>query len=219
MHDSVQLAGFKSHQSPFHPLSAKLLYFASFGIKQSLVEQNASLKRQPRAQLSRHGTMDSGSASKQTITLKGSTDTVTEFFSYALSSILFQRGVYPSESFEGQKKFGLTVMAVKDPKLAEYLATVLKQFTGTPPWNTHHPLKIYSALSNVPMSLPLHFILLSSHRLILAHSTTNQPPCPLNPSFHIYTHSCRLAGQWNIAKGGACHLQYGFQRGCGAVGV
>lgn len=64
------------------------------------------------------------------IVLKGSTDTVTEFFKYALSSILYQRGVYPSESFEGQKKFGLTVMTVKDPKLADYLATVLKQFTG-----------------------------------------------------------------------------------------
>lgn len=68
-------------------------------------------------------------ASKNTITLKGSTDTVTEFFQYAMSSILYQRGVYPPENFEPQKKFGITVMAVKDPKLATYLQTVLQQFS------------------------------------------------------------------------------------------
>ena len=48
---------------------------------------------------------------------KGSTQLVTEFFQYALSSILYQRGVYPAENFDAQKKYGLTVMAVKDPKL------------------------------------------------------------------------------------------------------
>jgi len=71
-------------------------------------------------------------ASKNTITLKGSTATVTEFFQYAMSSILYQRGVYPPENFEPQKKYGITVMAVKDPKLAMYLQTVLTQFSGTP---------------------------------------------------------------------------------------
>ena len=34
---------------------------------------------------------------RQTITLKGSTKTVTEFFGYAVNSILFQRGIYGPE--------------------------------------------------------------------------------------------------------------------------
>lgn len=48
-------------------------------------------------------------ATKNTITLKGSTATVSEFFNFALSSILYQRGVYPTESFQPKKQYGLTV--------------------------------------------------------------------------------------------------------------
>jgi hypothetical protein len=69
-------------------------------------------------------------APKNTITLKGSTHTVTEFFECALSSILYQRGVYPPELFHPQKKYGLTVMAVKETKLAAYLQAVLQQVRG-----------------------------------------------------------------------------------------
>lgn len=65
----------------------------------------------------------------KSILLKGSTDTVSEFFKYALSSVLYQRGVYPAENFEPTKKFGITVMTVKDLKLQMYLQDVLKQFT------------------------------------------------------------------------------------------
>lgn len=76
--------------------------------------------------------MGSSDASpRDTITLKGSTSTVTEFFQYALSSILYQRGVYPPENFEPKKQYGLTVMAVKDTDLSKYLSTVLGQFSGT----------------------------------------------------------------------------------------
>lgn len=68
---------------------------------------------------------DAGSS----ITLNGSTQTVREFFQFALSSILYQRGVYPPDSFEPHKKYGLTVMLVKDEKLRGYLSSVLQQFT------------------------------------------------------------------------------------------
>ena len=37
------------------------------------------------------------------ITLKGSTELVTEFFGYAVNNILFQRGVYPPEEFERKR--------------------------------------------------------------------------------------------------------------------
>ena len=63
------------------------------------------------------------------ILLKGSTHTVSEFFQYALSSVLYQRGVYPADNFEPTKKFGITVMTVKDMKLQVYLRDVLKYFT------------------------------------------------------------------------------------------
>lgn len=35
----------------------------------------------------------------QKIRLKGSAKEVTEFFSYAINSLLYQRGVYPPEDF------------------------------------------------------------------------------------------------------------------------
>lgn len=73
---------------------------------------------------------ETASAVRNTITLKGSTATVNEFFQYALSSILYQRGVYPPENFEPKKQYGLTVMAVKDSQLTEYLSSVLQQFSG-----------------------------------------------------------------------------------------
>lgn len=71
-------------------------------------------------------------ATKNEITLKGSVATVTEFFSHALSSILYQRGIYAPESFEPRKAYGLTVMAVKNDKLTKYLQAVLKQFDSAP---------------------------------------------------------------------------------------
>lgn len=74
--------------------------------------------------------MATAQATKNQITLKGSVATVSEFFSHALSSILYQRGIYAPESFEPRKAYGLTVMAVKDDKLAAYLQAVLQQFSS-----------------------------------------------------------------------------------------
>ena len=49
--------------------------------------------------------MATAQATKSTITLKGSTAIVTEFFGYAVNSILYQRGIYP-ETFERKQKHG-----------------------------------------------------------------------------------------------------------------
>ena len=38
---------------------------------------------------------------------------------------MYQRGVYPAEDFEATKKYGITVMTVKDLKLQVYLKDVL----------------------------------------------------------------------------------------------
>lgn len=64
---------------------------------------------------------------KNTITLKGSAQIVAEFFNYAVNSILYQRGVYPPESFEAKKNYGLTLWSTIDESLSKYLSTVLLQ--------------------------------------------------------------------------------------------
>jgi mitotic spindle assembly checkpoint protein MAD2 len=61
--------------------------------------------------------------------LKGSTEIVTEFFDYAINSILYQRGIYPPENFEARKKYGLSILVTKDKGLREYLNQVLQQLT------------------------------------------------------------------------------------------
>ena len=50
-------------------------------------------------------------------------------------SILYQRGIYPPESFDRQKKYGLAMMVTSDEGLSKYLTSVLKQMSGSqPPW-------------------------------------------------------------------------------------
>jgi len=61
------------------------------------------------------------------ITLKGSTDIVKEFFSYSINSILYQRGIYPPETFKREPKYGLTMLVTTDDSLNAYLNQVLKQ--------------------------------------------------------------------------------------------
>lgn len=66
----------------------------------------------------------------QIITLKGSTAIVTEFFYFSINSILYQRGIYPPESFVKQQKYGLTMMTTEDLGLKAYLDNVINQLQG-----------------------------------------------------------------------------------------
>ncbi|KAJ7487529.1 spindle assembly checkpoint protein [Mycena galericulata] len=66
-------------------------------------------------------------ATRQAITLKGSTALVTEFFKYAVNTILFQREVYPSDDFHMVKKYGQVVLVTQDLALENYLEKILKQ--------------------------------------------------------------------------------------------
>lgn len=61
------------------------------------------------------------------ISLKGSTRTITEFFEYSINSILYQRGVYPSEDFTTVKKYDLTVLKTHDDDLKIYIRKILSQ--------------------------------------------------------------------------------------------
>ncbi|CAE7706627.1 mad2l1-1, partial [Symbiodinium microadriaticum] len=61
------------------------------------------------------------------ITLRGSTEIVTEFFEYSVNSILYQRGIYPPESFKKVAKYGLAMMLTTDEALAAYLTNIMTQ--------------------------------------------------------------------------------------------
>jgi len=61
------------------------------------------------------------------INLKGSTDLVTEFFDYSVNSILYQRAIYPPETFARDSKYGLAMMTTTDTSLREYINTIMGQ--------------------------------------------------------------------------------------------
>eukprot|EP00884_Botryococcus_braunii_P007424 jgi/Botrbrau1/16683/Bobra.0317s0001.1 len=68
-------------------------------------------------------------ASKNVVTLRGSTTIVTEFFAYAVNSILYQRGIYPADMFSQKTQYGLSLMVTTDTALTTYLGTVLQQMS------------------------------------------------------------------------------------------
>ncbi|XP_023320668.1 mitotic spindle assembly checkpoint protein MAD2A [Eurytemora carolleeae] len=61
------------------------------------------------------------------VTLKGSAKLVSEFFNFGINSILYQRGVYPAESFTRKQEYGLTLLVSTDPEVNKYLENILQQ--------------------------------------------------------------------------------------------
>ncbi len=66
-------------------------------------------------------------ATESTITLRGSTDIVVEFFEYSVNSILYQRGIYPPEMFKRVSQYGLAMMINSDETLTSYIRNIMKQ--------------------------------------------------------------------------------------------
>uniref|UniRef100_A0A1I7XCX8 HORMA domain-containing protein n=1 Tax=Heterorhabditis bacteriophora TaxID=37862 RepID=A0A1I7XCX8_HETBA len=64
---------------------------------------------------------------RSAISLRGSAQLVQEFFHYGINSILYQRGLYPGDTFKRQKKYGLTLLVTNDVKLQQFLEPLLKQ--------------------------------------------------------------------------------------------
>jgi len=64
---------------------------------------------------------------RNTITLKGSTQIVSEFFAFAVYSILYQRAIYPPQAFDTVQKYGLSMLVANDEKLRRYLDNVMGQ--------------------------------------------------------------------------------------------
>lgn len=50
--------------------------------------------------------------------------TCLSFLDYGVNSILYQRGIYPAESFTRAQKYGLTLLVTADEKLKAYLDEV-----------------------------------------------------------------------------------------------
>uniref|UniRef100_A0A7S1G3K4 HORMA domain-containing protein n=1 Tax=Bicosoecida sp. CB-2014 TaxID=1486930 RepID=A0A7S1G3K4_9STRA len=67
---------------------------------------------------------------KNIITLKGSVEIVTEFFGFSINSILYQRGIYPPESFSAVSQYGLSMLVTTDDGLKGYLSQVLGQLSS-----------------------------------------------------------------------------------------
>ncbi|CAM9425672.1 unnamed protein product [Ectocarpus sp. 13 AM-2016] len=67
------------------------------------------------------------SSTENVITLRGSTDVVTDFFYYAVNSVLYQRGVYHPDGFAREAKYGITTLVTTDEALKKYLDNVIKQ--------------------------------------------------------------------------------------------
>ena len=61
------------------------------------------------------------------ITLRGSADMVTEFFAYGVNTLLYQRGIYPPESFNRISKYGMTMLVSNDEDVQKYMSSVLDQ--------------------------------------------------------------------------------------------
>ncbi|XP_053317410.1 mitotic spindle assembly checkpoint protein MAD2A [Spea bombifrons] len=71
--------------------------------------------------------MASSQMTREGITLKGSAEIVSEFFFCGINSILYQRGIYPPETFTRIQKYGLTLLVSTDPELKDYLNRVVEQ--------------------------------------------------------------------------------------------
>jgi mitotic spindle assembly checkpoint protein MAD2 len=65
-----------------------------------------------------------------TITLRGSAAIVGEFFEYSVNNILYQRGIYPPETFTRVPKYGLSLWAPVEEGVSGYVANIMKQLNG-----------------------------------------------------------------------------------------
>ncbi|XP_056649107.1 mitotic spindle assembly checkpoint protein MAD2A [Diorhabda carinulata] len=69
-------------------------------------------------------------SNKSAITLKGSAAIVCDYLNYGINSILYQRGIYPPESFKNDENYGLTLLMTTDDKIKNFLHTTLEQLKG-----------------------------------------------------------------------------------------
>ncbi|CAH0556989.1 unnamed protein product [Brassicogethes aeneus] len=64
---------------------------------------------------------------KNAITLKGSSEIVCDYLNYGINSILYQRGLYPPETFQTAENYGLTILMSTNEKIKDFLKATLDQ--------------------------------------------------------------------------------------------
>lgn len=67
---------------------------------------------------------------------------------YGINSILYQRGIYPPESFTRVQKYGLTLLVTSDDKLKDYLNPVIAQIKGKRENDAKTKIIIYKDIQN-----------------------------------------------------------------------
>ncbi|KAK8793312.1 hypothetical protein WA158_004671 [Blastocystis sp. Blastoise] len=66
-------------------------------------------------------------STRNVITLKGSAEMVAKFFKYAVTSIIYQRDIYPPESFRRVQAYGLAMVEANDKELQSYIDDIVSQ--------------------------------------------------------------------------------------------
>ncbi|CAG4966541.1 unnamed protein product [Parnassius apollo] len=61
------------------------------------------------------------------ITLRGSAQIICEYLKFAINSVLFQRGLYPPETFKTEQQYGITLLMSEDPLIKSFLTNLLTQ--------------------------------------------------------------------------------------------
>ncbi|XP_045764398.1 mitotic spindle assembly checkpoint protein MAD2A [Maniola jurtina] len=64
---------------------------------------------------------------KNSITLRGSAQIICEYLNFAINSVLFQRGLYPPETFKAQQQYGITLLLSEDALIKNFLKNLLTQ--------------------------------------------------------------------------------------------
>jgi len=64
---------------------------------------------------------------RNAVTLRGSAAMISEFFNYGVNSILYQRGIYPPETFTRKQEYGLTLLVSTESEVNKFLESVLTQ--------------------------------------------------------------------------------------------
>uniref|UniRef100_A0A8C4QJM2 MAD2 mitotic arrest deficient-like 1 (yeast) n=1 Tax=Eptatretus burgeri TaxID=7764 RepID=A0A8C4QJM2_EPTBU len=61
------------------------------------------------------------------ISLSGSAKVISEFFYYGVNNVLYQRGVYPPETFAHESRFGMSLLGSTDTAVQKYLSNITSQ--------------------------------------------------------------------------------------------
>lgn len=49
---------------------------------------------------------------------------------YGINSILYQRGIYPTDNFSREKKYGMTLLVSCEPRLKKFLKPLMENVEG-----------------------------------------------------------------------------------------